>query len=82
LNPNIGLAKEEWTSGRGTPVVKGLIWFTDGSRMKEGSGAGMSIWEEGSVFLLEGTLQFFRLRYMLSWLVHMKFKRMVDLRNT
>ena len=32
---------EDWTGGTGTPpVVKGLIGFTDGSRM-EGTGAGI-----------------------------------------
>jgi hypothetical protein len=32
---------EDWTKGTGTPpVVKGLIWFTDGSKLKEGTGAG------------------------------------------
>jgi hypothetical protein len=34
------LTKEEWTSGTGTPpAVKGLIWFKDGSRTAEGTGA-------------------------------------------
>jgi hypothetical protein len=34
------LTREDWTRGTGTPpVVKGLVWFTDGSRMKEGTGA-------------------------------------------
>jgi hypothetical protein len=33
--------REEWTRGPGThPIVKGLIWFTNGSRMAEGTGAG------------------------------------------
>jgi len=36
------LTREEWTKGTGTPpVVKGLIWFTDGSKMKEGTRAGV-----------------------------------------
>jgi len=36
------LTREEWTRGTGTPhVLKGLIWCTDGSRMKEGTGAGV-----------------------------------------
>ena len=26
------LAREEWTRSPGTPVVKGLVWYTDGSR--------------------------------------------------
>ena len=34
------MTREEWTRGPGTPpVIKGLVWFTDGSRMKEGTGA-------------------------------------------
>ena len=33
------LTKEEWTTGPGTPtVVKGLVWFIDGSRNLEGTG--------------------------------------------
>jgi hypothetical protein len=36
------LNREEWTRGPGTcPVVKGLVWFTNGSRMVEGTGAGV-----------------------------------------
>jgi len=36
------LTREDWNKGTGTPpVVKGLIWFTDGSKMKEGTGAGV-----------------------------------------
>jgi len=36
------LTREEWTKGTGTPPpVKGFIWFTDGSKMKEGTGAGV-----------------------------------------
>jgi hypothetical protein len=35
------LAREEWTRSPGTPpVVKGLDWFTDGSRTGEGPGGG------------------------------------------
>ena len=35
------LTREDWTNGTGTPpVVKGLVWFTDGSKM-EGTGAGV-----------------------------------------
>jgi len=38
----IMLTREEWTRGPGTPpVVKGLIWFTDGFRTVEGTGAGV-----------------------------------------
>jgi len=36
------LTREEWTRGPGrTPAVKGLIWFTDGSRTLEGTRAGV-----------------------------------------
>jgi ribonuclease HI len=36
------LAREEWTRSPGTPpAVKGLVWYTDGSRTAEGSGAGV-----------------------------------------
>jgi hypothetical protein len=35
------LTREEWTSGPGTPpAVKELIWFTDGSRLREDWGWG------------------------------------------
>jgi len=36
------LTREEWTRSPGTPpVVKGFVWFTDGSRTEEGTGAGI-----------------------------------------
>ena len=36
------LTREEWISSPGTPpVVKGLVWFTDGSRTAEGTRAGV-----------------------------------------
>jgi hypothetical protein len=45
LEPNYRvtmLAREEWTRGpRTPPVVKGLVWYTDGSRTAEGTGAGV-----------------------------------------
>jgi hypothetical protein len=34
------LGREDWTKGAGTPpAIKGLLWFTDGSKMREGPGA-------------------------------------------
>jgi ribonuclease HI len=37
------LTREEWTSGTGTPPsIKGHVCFTDGSRMRGRTGAGMS----------------------------------------
>ena len=36
------LAREDWTKGTGAPpAVKGLVWFTDGFKMREGTGAGV-----------------------------------------
>jgi len=38
------LTREDWTKGTGAPpVIKGLIWFTDGSRMKGGY-QGWRLW--------------------------------------
>jgi hypothetical protein len=36
------LTREDWTYGTGTPlVVKGLVCFTGGSKVKEGTGTGV-----------------------------------------
>jgi len=36
------LTREDWTGGsRSPPGIEELIWYTDGSRMKEGTGAGV-----------------------------------------
>jgi len=36
------LTREDWTNGTGAPpAVKELIWFTDGSKMREGTRAGV-----------------------------------------
>ena len=36
------LKKEDWTKATGAPpAVKGLVWFTDGSKMREGTRAGV-----------------------------------------
>jgi hypothetical protein len=36
------LTREDWTRGSGSPPeVKGLVWYTDGSKMKERTGAGV-----------------------------------------
>jgi hypothetical protein len=35
------LTREDWTKGTGAPpAVKGLVRFTDGFKMREGTGAG------------------------------------------
>jgi len=71
------LTREEWIRGPGTPsVVKGLIWFTYGSRTIEENGTrvhGQSLGRRLSI-CLRNMLQFFRLKYMLFWFVSMKFK--------
>jgi hypothetical protein len=36
------LTREYWTKGQGAPPeAKGLVWFTDGSKMKGWTGAGV-----------------------------------------
>jgi len=36
------LTREDWTKGTGAPLaVKGLIWFTEGSKMREETGTGV-----------------------------------------
>jgi hypothetical protein len=36
------LSRKDWTIGTGTPpIVKGQVWFTDGSRMEGMPGAGV-----------------------------------------
>ena len=35
------LTREDWTKATGTPAVKGLTWYTDGSKMREENGAGV-----------------------------------------
>jgi len=36
------LTREEWTEGPGAPpTVKGLVWYTDGSRMQRGTSAAV-----------------------------------------
>ena len=36
------LTREDWTKATGTPpTVKGLVWFTDGSKMRDRTGAGV-----------------------------------------
>ena len=65
------MSREEWTRGAETPpAVKVLVWFTDGSKMKE-KDHGWSLWaicgKKAQHFSRK--VQFFRLRYMLSWTV-------------
>jgi len=52
------LTKEEWNRGPGTtPAVKGLVWYTDGSRTRWvgwGWGGGGELGSESMGFLREG----------------------------
>jgi hypothetical protein len=61
------LARKEWTRGNGTPrLVKGLVWFRDGSKM-EGTWAGLyvqSVRRMFSIYLGERAT-IFRLIHML-----------------
>ena len=45
FEPQCGVAmltREDWTKATGaSTAVKGLVWFTDGSKMGEGTGAGI-----------------------------------------
>jgi len=42
------LTREDWTNATGAPpAVKGLVWFTDGSKMREGIGAGVCVQSVG-----------------------------------
>jgi len=37
------LTRDDWTKATGAPpAVKGLVWFTDRSKMREGNGAGVN----------------------------------------
>jgi len=39
------LTREDWTKGTGaSAAVRGLVWFTDGSRMREGGNRGWLLW--------------------------------------
>jgi len=36
------LPREDWTKATGAPpAVKGLVWFTDGSKIRDGTGDGV-----------------------------------------
>jgi hypothetical protein len=48
----IMLTREDWTRATGAPpAVKRLVWFTDGSKIREGTEAGVyGQSDEGSAF--------------------------------
>jgi len=60
------LTREEWTRGTGTLAVKGLVWFTDGSRTVEGTRA--EVYRQSAdrrlSISLGNMLHSFRLRYI------------------
>ena len=66
------------------PEIKGLVWYTDGSRMKEGTGAGVygQSLKRRLSFSLGRYTTFSRLRYLLSWPVLMIHNLRIDQRNT
>jgi len=68
------LTREEWTRSPGTPpVVKGLFWFTDGSRTEEGTGAevfGQSVNRRLSISLGKHTTVFQAEVYAILACVH------------
>ena len=83
------LTREDWTEGTGTPPVKGLVWFRDRSKMKEGTGAGVYGQTVGKRFSFSGgryatvfqaDIYIYIYIYMLSWRVVMKFNFKVDQR--
>jgi len=78
------LTSEDWTRGPGTsPVVKGLVWFTDGFRMERtgAAGYGQSVGRR-PIISPDRYAKFFQPEiHMLSWVVLMKFNCMVDQRR-
>ena len=45
------LLREVWTETAGVPpAIKGIVWFTDGSRMKAGTGRGVYMQSVGWMF--------------------------------
>jgi hypothetical protein len=78
------LTREDWTRGSGSPPeIKGPFWYTDGSKMKEGTRAGVfgqSVKRRLS-FPWVDIKQFSRQKYMLSWPVFMKFNFRTYQRN-
>jgi hypothetical protein len=79
------LSRKDWTIGTGTPpIVKGHVWFTDGSWMEEGLGLGSmgNLTEEGSAFPFDNMLQFFRPKCLPFWPVLMILQLMDYQGNT
>jgi len=79
------LTREDWTKGSGAPPeVKGLVWYTDGSKMREGTRAGVfgQYVRRRLSFSLGRYTTVFQAEYTLSWSVSIKFNLRTDRRNT
>jgi len=78
------LTREEWTKGTGIPpAIKGLDWFTDGSKMKDWTGPGVygqSVGRRFS-FSLGRYATVFQVEIYAFWHVFMKFNFRVDQRS-
>jgi len=79
------LTKEDWTKATGAPpAVKGLVWFTDGSKMREGTAAevyGQSVGRR-IIFSLGRYATVFQAEIMASYHVTMRYNLRIDRRNT
>ena len=78
------LRREEWTIGPGTsPVVKELVWYTDGSRTRGGAewtGAGIygqCLARRLSISIRKYAIVF-QSTHTLSWPVHVTFMWTLD----
>jgi hypothetical protein len=70
--------REEWNKRpRPPPVLKGLVWFTNGSRTQWGARAGV-FWRSWRRIDVE---EFSRPRFALPWPVAAKFEGRLDQRN-
>jgi hypothetical protein len=80
------LTREDWTGGIGAPaVVKELVWFTDGSKMRKRTGAGVygqSVGRRLRFSLAKHATVFQTEIYMLYWPVCTKFNFRTDRKNT
>ena len=82
----IMLTREEWAVGPGTPpAVKGLIWYTDGTRMRRGWGTGTGVYRQFLARGLSNSIRkhaiVFQSTHILSWPVLMTFIWTLHQRN-
>jgi hypothetical protein len=78
------LTRKDWTKGTDIPpVIKELNWFTDGSKLKEGTGPqvyGQSVGRRLS-FSLGRYVTVFQVEIYAIWRVFLKFNFRVDQRS-